>query len=526
MACTHCPVHMSIPLFLLSRFHGTSLLPWEHMCLRFSKIRCAPVGEGALRNFASLLNRCGVTNDTFLPKAYTELATSSRFKAFRPLFTPSFSFQDQQLTTYGDIIVDEYLSRVTLAYCAHIGIIMSVNTAKQLNAVFHNHFTMRLFAKELGFEQLMMPTGDLDTTGDALDFLEAQASGVQARDTAGTTFHITPLAAAQSPLGWKFSHFIGALQQTYGDETAHNALERIYGLEGTGHLGERASSLLLRILDHFPAPNVAEALLSAQGLSVRFVGKTRVLPEREPCAASTVTDVPKQSDERATDPSSDTEDYSSMLILRGFGYEPGNAKDISLDDLSSSPSLRSELALGPGAVDYLNRWKVRTNELVRQNIEPPLADSIDEGWLSVDEQQKFKWGAANSRCIDFSLHHFYADDYGVPHPQDGTVISRPKFKKPVRDPLFYDKMSDMRHGIPFSTDGELLPVYLDRFSRAHERLFEVSMVTGVDTVRTVGKAIASRYTVARESACRAFLGAVLSDLSRLSARRTTDEGVA
>ncbi|CCW63029.1 unnamed protein product [Phytomonas sp. EM1] len=412
---------------------------------------------------------------------------------------------------------------------------MSVNSSKQLNAVLHNHFSLQLFAHELKLNDLAIPLAHEVGEGHAsLDFLEAQRPPVRDRDTAGTSFHITPLPEGQSPLGWKMSHFIGAVHLSFGNTASMKALESLYDLSNAGNVVGCASSLLLRTVECFPATNVAGALLAAQGIPVRFVGKTRLLPQDDHGYNKTEKESPSVDSETKGNGSgnamsvgnsvgngdrscrnADCGDRNDHLIaLSGFGIKL-TQEDISLDAIIGSKDVRATLAAGPGVVDYVETWRQRTAELVKRKLEEPPEAALEDGWLTTAEQRHYKNGPAFSQTVDFSLFRSFADEYGGSQPVDGKWIGRRKFKKAVRDPLFYDNRSDMRNGVPFSTNGEPLQDYLERFDRAHERLFEVTMLTGMYEERVLGRAIASSYTVARELACRAYLGGVMNDLGAL-----------
>ncbi|CCW66115.1 unnamed protein product [Phytomonas sp. Hart1] len=504
------------------------------LCTRLN-LCSTTVGERAFRCFVEILKKCGISEGFQIPQTPNDLSSREIFQPFLPLFTPYFHFHNQQLTTLGDTVIDDYLSAVLLDYGSHSGLLMSVNTSKQLNSIFHNHYSLQLFAHELRLDDLAIPLTHKRAPGDvALDFLETQRPPLRDLDTAGTSFYLAPLPSGQSPLGWKLSHFIGCLQRSFGNAVGMRALQSLYDLDNTGDVVGRASSLLLRTVERFPASNVAGALLAAQGVPVRFVGKTRLLPQDDhnhtegKKRSSQVDSEAQNCDSRNPTPVRNLTCYTDisyrnvdgghpndhLIALGGFGTKH-SLKNISLDAIADSKNARETLAAGPGVVDYVQIWKQRTAELVERKLESPPEVVPEDGWMTTAEQRQYKNGPAFSHTVDFSLFRSFADEYGCSQPVDGRWVGRRKFKKAVRDPLFYDKRSDMRNGVPFSTNGEPLQDYLERFDRAHERLFEVTMLTGMYEERVLGRAIASRYTVARELACRAYLGGVLNDLSML-----------
>lgn len=466
----------------------------------------------------------------------SELQNHPRFDVFRPLFTPFFDFHQHQLTTLGDVVIDDYLSQAFLVYSCHRGITLTVNATRQLNAVLHNHYTLRHFACQLGFEELAVPLSGSPTVHEgkpsgaslSLDFLEAQRVQISPHDVAGTSFQFTPLAAGQSSMGHRFSHFIGAVHQCFGADVALQLLARVYGIEDVENVPRLASDLLLRVLESVAPTNVCEALLAAQGLPVRFIGVTRMLPatasegkEEEPpstkssTAAGAPSGSPWTSSEASVIAAKAIRSDLHPFLISGFGAAASAADDLTIDALLSKPEVRQSLAEGPGYDDMVDKWRSRSAALADLQVEPSPVEAIEDGWLKEEEHRQYQHGPAFAMKAPFSLVSSSADTYGLSDPVDGKTIARKKFKKAVRDPLFYDKQSDLRNGIPFSTDGEPLSSFLDRLNHPHGRLFEVTMVVGSSEGKVAGRSIASRYTVARESACKAYLGGVLNDLHRL-----------
>nr|CCC48148.1 conserved hypothetical protein [Trypanosoma vivax Y486] len=505
-----------------------------------------------------LLVECGLGD--IVKERASVLQDPVALQPFAPLFTPYFTIENQHLTTRGDIIIDEFLSNVVLKYTLHAGLILTVNACKQLNAVLHNHFTLRLFAKELHFDELTVPlnTGDMGNFDphkegvmvgekeDAceLSFLEAKHVGLSRHDVAGTSFQITPLRCGQSTLGWIFSHFVGAVHRGFGQKATQRLLLKVYGDDLDVRLPSAAASLLLRTVQHFPPGNVAEAILAAQGLQAQFVGKTRVVPG-EQCREDPLVAVNSENSKNEAGEMKHTTEMRGAVICSGFGVQDATRDALTLDELANGMNterrmkLFSSLAAGPGGFDSVGTWRKRAQrELALFEQPPTVACGADNGgaigahgnasvsigknggWLQSEEWKRCKRGPAFYNSVDFStISTYFADTYGTPHPVNGQKIARNRFRDAVRDPAFYDKESDMRNGVPFSADGEPLANYLDRLARPHARLFEVSLLVGG---RAAGRAVAWRYTTARESACQAYLGAVLHDLQTMKERSSSN----
>lgn len=509
-------------------------------------LRSTGVDPVAYRCLLQALQQCGVAHKEVLPDASPAALNHGPATAFLPLFTTKFHFHQHQLTTLGDALVDRYLSAALLQYCTRRGAVLTTNAAGEVNAVLHNHFTLRLFAKELQFEAMAMspeqqrgatPDG-VEAAASSLDFLEAERASMRRQDVAGTSHQITLLPCGQSPLGWKFSQFVGAVQQTFGNEAATRVLEHVYQLRDEPNLPRRASQLLLRVLEHFPATSVAEAVLAAQGLAVHYTAKSRILPgdvQEEgttsrgnggQTASSQGTEAETSASTSASDTHNTQERAEEMSVVTGFDATRAPQCDVTLERLIGGTTRSSGLAQGPGLVDSVDMWRKRTAELAARGLEPatesgdllrsPASTSATDGWLTAQERATYERGPAFAGWVDFRAFTSYADVYGPSQPENGRIVRRRKFKKEVRDPRFYDSLSDARNGVPFDTNGETLPDYLDAFARPHRRLFEVTMsVGGSGEMKLVGRAIAPRYTTARESAARAFLGGALRDVLAL-----------
>nr|CCC90714.1 unnamed protein product [Trypanosoma congolense IL3000] len=104
-----------------------------------------------------LFMRCGL--GSIVKRNAVQLRSPVALQAFMPLFTTNFTIESQHLTTLGDIVIDEFLSGEVLQYAMHTGLVLTANACKQLNAVLHNHYALRLFAKELCFDELAVPLG-------------------------------------------------------------------------------------------------------------------------------------------------------------------------------------------------------------------------------------------------------------------------------------------------------------------------------------------------------------------------------
>ncbi|CAJ1011545.1 hypothetical protein Q4I28_006858 [Leishmania naiffi] len=500
-------------------------------------LRHPRVNSAAYRCFLHALRQCGVNYTSILPENPSGDLSQTVAAPFSPLFTTQFDAHHHQLTTLGDALVDRYLSAAVLKYCCRRNITLTTNAASELNAVLHNHFTLRLFAKELHFEAMGMTCDEGDgelcdsSATPPLYFLQAETAPIRKQDVAGTSYQVALLPCGQSSLGWKFSQFVGAVHQSMGLEAATRVLEHVYQLQDEPNVPSRASKLLLGVLEHFPALNVAEAILAVQGLSVHYTSRSRVLPsegEKPPkpsCAAqASSSDRPPPAD--GTDVGdSRVGDADELAIVAGFSATRTEAKQLTLESLDGGSLLSNSLANGPGLIDAVDMWRRRTRELVARQFEPAhgasatLASSspMTDGWLSPQERSVYERGPAFAGWVDVASTPFFADIYGTSQPEDGHIVRRTKFKKQVRDPRFYDKMSDARNGVPFDTNGEPLTEYLDGFEKRHQRIFEVTMhaVAGGE-MKLIGRAISSRYTTARESACRAFIGGVLHDVLTLA----------
>ncbi|KAG5469264.1 hypothetical protein LSCM1_02479 [Leishmania martiniquensis] len=497
--------------------------------------RFLQVNAAAYKCLLQTLRQCGVEYAPTLPENLSSNFSHTAAALFSPLLTTQFDAHQHQLTTLGDAIVDRYLSAAVLKYCAHRGITLTSNAASELNAVLHNHFTMRLFAKDLHFEAMGMirDEGDAESSNLSvrpLDFLESDKAPMRRQDVAGTSYQVALLPCGQSSLGWKFSQFIGAVHQSIGLDAATRVLEHLYQLQDEPSVPRRASQLLLRTLEHFPALNVAEAILAAQGLSVHYTARSRVLPSdfQESTKSTHATEASSSESTRVAKDAGlgggPQDDGDKLAVVAGFCPPCTGARDITLESLADRPSPSKSLACGPGLVDSVAMWRRRTRELVARQLEPAqgaaasLASSAGsaDGWLSTEERATYQRGPAFSGWVDVAATTSFADTYGHSQPEDGRIVRRTKFKKQVRDPCFYDKMSDARNGVPFDTNGQPLAAYLDGFAKPHQRIFEVTMLSGAGgEMKLVGRAISSRYTFARESACRALIGGVLQDILTL-----------
>lgn len=469
--------------------------------------------------FVSALQKCSAVPCGEEP-AFAQFISHSKFRVFSPLFTPSFDFHNHHLTTLGDCLVDEFLSSTLMQFSFNGD--MSVNAAKQWNAVFHNHFSMRLFASELHFSELAIPLssryrveGEEDddpsnnqaaAMASCLDALEARSSGPSRRDLAGTSFMVGPLPGGQSPLGWKFSHFIGAVHTVFGRAAALTAVGTFLNeWLATSDPFKAASNFLLHLLNYFPAANVSEALLAAQGYTLKYVGKSRLLPN--PSAGSTAgfTDSPSG---KATPP------YGAVSVS-GFGTSrdgdavEGLAVTSTEEGSGRSPTVFSDdSVMNPADV---GKWVERS---ARQQGEPTAFHSANptDGWLSRADKEAAQLGPFFADAVVVPAAGSFADLYGTPGATNDAVVSQVKFRKPPRDPLFYDHQSSRKAGLPFDSEGaESSEEFFVQLQRPHSRLFEVEMRVG-DQETIVGKAVAWKYSVARDTAAKAFLSAVLHDL--------------
>lgn len=474
-----------------------------------------------------------------------EFTTNAKYYLFSPLFTHSFDFYQQQLTCLGDTLIDDYLSTLLLDYSLHSGLVLTVNAARQWNAVFHNHLAMRLFAVGLHFTELAIPLTEnfhADSPGETpnenatsrmlacLSQLEPHRRGPTARDLAGTSFMHGTMPCGHSSLGWKFSHFVGAVHQVFGADAATRLLHHVYDLNGTGNIMLRASSFLLRTLRLYPAESVAYSILAAQGLPVRYVGKSKILlsqDEGSPAGPHATSDRQRHAEDRggAADRGAQEQHQSAPGLLpsqsiriSGFG-RTGEQCDLSLLSGKGIPAEQPSLLDGPGAIDMVEEWTRRTAKALSRHphgSHPVVKFDQKTGWLSSEAQRAAQRGPAFAASLDVAAHRCFADVYGEEAPENGKVIGRVKFKRPVRDPAFYDTQSDMRRGIPFDLEGaSSTEEFLSLLQKPHRRLFEVSMLVGLPTAeRVVGKVVGWRYSCVRDAVPKAFLSGVLNDFHR------------
>lgn len=493
-----------------------------------------------LHKVVNLLELRGINASSWKPADAKDLQRD-KLALFAPLFSNGFVFENNQLTTFGDTLVDHYLAQRMAEYCLAMGVVCTSNTAKQINAVFHNHFVMRMFSEELGFQTLphdqlavdeKTPTGECLTLSD----LECSESGPRPTDLLGTTFAFSPLPAGQSALGWKFSHFIGAVHQTYGRDAVDELLDNLYQLKGSSNLGGAATKLLLKIVERFGAMNVAEALLAAQGVPAEFFAKTVFLESRgdKKTAADSGTTRPSEqpqhhhggeSDQTVGDvaqPLQRTGRSQPAAEVQGFGSDLiTSAAEAALAKEMVDAAARASPLAGPGVgLDALGTWRRR--EAARLSVaEKDMTSIIPEGWLDPAEQAKAKRGPAFEGFVDFSLVPSFADVVGQPHPENGKRVGRVAFTHPVRDKPFFDTVTEFRNGVPIDTNGLPLPEFLKLLNSPHERRFEVSLIVRGDTV--LGRSISSRYTEARRGACQGYLMAVARDLERLNSAQSDED---
>ncbi|CAC9529276.1 conserved hypothetical protein [Leishmania infantum JPCM5] len=500
-------------------------------------LRATRVNSTAYRCFLQALRQCGVEYAPALPEKTPGSLSHTPAAPFSPLFTTQFDAHQHQLTTLGDALVDRYLSGAVLKYCSRRGITLTTNAASELNAVLHNHFALRLFAKELHFDAMGLTREEADcessdpSAASPLHFLEAETPLLRSQDVAGTSYQVALLPCGQSSLGWKFSHFVGAVHQSLGLDAATRVLDHVYQLDDESNVPRQASRLLLRALEHFPAMNLAEAILAVQGLSVHYTTRSRVLPGNSEQSAEYTRAAQAPPSERPPPNhgvavgNSREGDADGLALVAGFSPTGTKARDITLESLTGGSPLPSSLASGPGLMDAVDVWRRRTQELVARQLEPApeaaaapaSSTAATDGWLSAQERVAYQRGPAFAGWVDVASTPSFADIYGTSQPEDGHIVRRTKFKKQVRDPRFYDKMSDARNGVPFDTNGEPLTEYLDRFAKPHQRIFEVTMQSGAaGELKLIGRAISTRYTTARESACRSFIGGVLHDMLTLA----------
>jgi hypothetical protein len=491
-------------------------------------LRAARRPQLRLDALQAVLAQKPITNPPWARKSFKALKPPQQ-ALFAPLFSNNdFVFENQQLTLLGDSLIDAYLSEVFLDYFLNTGIVTTTNTAKLLNSVFHNHFSMRKLAEDLGMMDLCAPTDPTSSasTLNGLDFLEEQTSGPSGSDVAGTSFENAPLTCGQSELGWKFSHLIGALHQCYGRDGVHALLEVLFDLKGTSNIIGKGTQWLFDLVERYSPMHVAEALLAAQGISAEFVAATEFIRATPKDASSTSrrdnhegskpTVVGSMQYQRHTDGAGAIDETQGELgaALSTSGRRDGASVATTLEgfetlrphDLSV---LHSSLA-GPEFVNALSLWRERALEReVGSSAELEVA--VPSGWLSPQEHSKAKRGPAYSEFVDFSTASFLADTAGVQHPLPGKRVSRVPFVRPVLDKQYFDKLSDFRDGIPMDTGGLSVPSFLKQINECHERRFSIALV--VDGSRVLGRATASNYCAARVAVCQGYLMGAVRDLS-------------
>lgn len=492
-------------------------------------IRCSVVRRAVRRPAYSLSRLSAILNDQrwanrpvehtpWITRPVERLAAAQQ-ALFAPLFASNdFVFENHQLTMLGDTLVDAYLSEALLNYFLSMGMVTTTNTAKLVNAVFHNHFSMRKLAEDIGMLHLSTPADPTEyaATSSSLDFLESMDAGLSYSDVAGTSFEFSPLSCGQSALGWKFSHFIGAMHQCYGKEAVHTLLDGLLDLRGTSNIIGKATEWLYELVKRYSPLHVAEALLAAQGIAAEFVATSRYIgPSGD--SAQPFDDVRGDASPQSASTSVSTRASSGEVGVVVQGFEPpskvGDARGTDLSVLSSTLA-------GPEFVNALEIWKERAIASEAGSASD-LDAAVPSGWLSPEEHAKAKRGAAFTGFVDFSTSSYLADVAGVPHPEPGKRVSRVPFVRPVRDKQFFDKLSDFRDGVPMDTLGQSVPAFLKNLNAPHHRMFEVSLV--VDGTKVLGRATATRYSDARLAVSQAYLVGTLRDLNLLgsSARAST-----
>ncbi|CUG92340.1 Hypothetical protein, putative [Bodo saltans] len=486
---------------------------------------------------------------------------------FAPLFASnSFVFENHQLTMLGDTLVDKYLSEVLLDYFLDMGIVVTTNTAKLVNSVFHNHFSMRRLAEDIGLMNLSTPPEPHVTAAGIADlsFLEAAEAGPSPSDVAGTSFDVSLLTCGQSSLGWKFSHFIGALHRCYGDDAVTLLLDSLFGLKSSSNLVGKSTEWLYELVKRFSSMHVAEALLAAQGISAEFVGSSEYVGPEDVSESPNTGQEGKDSSnaefsEETDDGASESPNVGNAVgevrhsgpqkpetSIRGFQITT-TGPDGSLLSVAPShdtaQSLKTPLA-GPDFINALEIWRNQALQHGEVSSLNELATTVSNGWLSPEEHASEKRGAAYRGFVDFSTVALFADVAGVAHPISGKRVFRVNFKnqirdKPffdklsefrdglpvdtfrvnfknqIRDKPFFDKLSEFRDGLPVDTNGMSVPEYLKSINSSHRRVFDVALV--VDGTKVLGRATSSTYSEGRVAVSQAYLMRTLRDLSVLSA---------
>jgi hypothetical protein len=523
---------------LISAKVSKRALSHSNMLCRTLLFRAAQRPELRLDRLTAMLQDQRVANAPWMTHPVHTLPATQQ-ALFAPLFaTNTFVFENHQLTMLGDTLVDKYLSEVFLDYFLEMGIVVTTNAAKLVNAVFHNHFSMRRLAEDIGLMNLSTPPEPVVSARGAVDlsFLEAAEAGPSPSDVAGTSFDFAPLPCGQSTLGWKFSHFIGALQRCYGDDAVTALLESLFGLKSSSNLVGKSTDWLYELVKRFSPMHVTEALLMAQGISAEFVGSSDYIgpdeiphkasdAEGKPAASEFSVDAEEESDGVTTavvNGSQAAEPQAPATSVRGFDVTSNSREGALAGSLprDSSQSLKSHLA-GPEFINALDIW--RDQVLQRGDVRSPnaLEAIASSGWLSPEEHANEKRGAAYRGFVDFSTTVLFADIAGVAHPVSGKRVARNGFAKAVRDKPFFDKLSDFRDGLPMDTGGQSVPDFLKSINKSHRRVFDVALV--VDGTKVLGRATSPSYSEGRVAVSQAYLMRTLKDLHFLSGTARSGE---
>ena len=453
---------------------------------------------------------------------------------FMPLLVDGFHFENHHYTTLGDVVIQQYVADSIDEFFVSRNLIATMQCATELAACVHNHYSLRLCAERLGFNGLCVPSRrrSKNDTNKSLDFLEPRPPARTNADTAGTSFAFAPLACGQDSLGWKFSHFIGAVHVKFGKNAARDIVHEQLQLYKAPNFPLQVATKVKDVVENYPITSVAVAILAAQGLNAEFNGKSMIVggPTRGSSVgegeASEASNSPGADDETiATADAGEDPPISTEAKTSNEDEGVSGNEIIAGDDGTPVPpvtggepmeTLRSaalSMAAGPPLTDMLSHWKKKNNS---GGIAGAAGKGqVTAGWLSEDERRRAQ-GPAYANRVAFKT--YFADMYSLAQPTQGKWIFKYK-RPPVRDPQFYDKASSMRNGIPFDTRGLSVDEYVAKMCQPSERRFEVTMsVMGQSQEsRVVAKVITRSYTEGRVAACRMFLHRVVKDVEAVAA---------
>lgn len=255
-------------------------------------------------------------------------------------------------------------------------------------ACFHNALSVRFVAESLPlaptFDVLSTKNDDDDknsTTASSLDFESIFASAKPAQsspsrnDKKGTSFDWAPFGYAQSDLGPRLTHFLGAVELYCGREIALEAARRaFFDLDGdTGNIPYEGAQLLATLSKKYNPQNVSKALLAAQGLNTRFLSRSIVVRLKGRNAEKKSSDdtkveeaerqdedeeIHQQQDEKGEEAETMTGTTNSSKNVQVHNVDNNNNKSAMtmLNNSNTQKISPSSHALGPGMLNMVQKW--------------------------------------------------------------------------------------------------------------------------------------------------------------------------